>query len=198
MDKIKVVIRQQVGEQEEVKTLDMVKIGASYYMAGYGKTDSIEAMLTKIINRRINSVFYVCIYVGRFDMSLVYTSTPDSRLCGYLFSLRHDGAIISTITESQAHYRSATRTIQKQTKLWLKWAQFTFDTKSHIFHPYGVLWAEVTDLASWKAWVWESFLRGGVAHITALDDAWEMQQASLIPLIEQVISEVKHELAKSA
>jgi hypothetical protein len=96
------------------------------------------------------------------------------------------------------HYRSATRTIQKQTKVWLKSAQFAFDTKSHIFQPYGLVWADVTDLASWKVWVWDSFSRGGVAHITALNDAWERQESALIPLIEGVIQEVKHELAKSA
>ena len=199
MDTIKVEICTEKDGQSQSKMLDMVQIGTPYYMAGYGKTDSIEAMMVKIINRRLNSVFSVRVWIGRFVIELVYTSTPETKLCGYLFTLKHNGVILSTVTESQVHYRSAIRNIQKQMSVWLKWARFEFDPKSHIFQPYGVLWAEhVTDLASWKAWVWDSFSRGGVAHVTALDDAWERQEATLIPLIENVISEVKHELAKTA
>lgn len=199
MNTIKVQIESQENGKSVTKHLDMVQIGESYYMAGYGKTDSIASMLVKIINRRANEVFCVRVWVGRYNMELVYTSAPDTRLCGYLFTLRHNGAMLSTITETQVHYRSATRTIQKQMSVWLKWARFAFDSKSHIFQPYGVIWAEnVTDLATWKAWVWDSFTRGGVAHVTALNDAWERQEATLIPLVEKVICEVLNELAKTA
>ncbi len=198
MDDMKLIIHRNLDGVLNETTLKIIQIGDTYYVPTYGKAKSIEAMVVKAINRYANSAFMVTIRIGKFDLMLTYTSTPETKLCGYLFTLRHDGVILSTVTESQVHYRAAIRTIQKQTSVWLKWARFTFDTKSHIFQTYGLVWADVTDLASWKAWVWDSLSRGGVAHIKSLDDAWERQEATLIPLIENVISEVKHELAKTA